>query len=68
MKKTLSVEGMSCAHCVGHVREALVSVAGVKSAQVDLAEKRAVVEGEALDDAALKAAVAEAGYEVVGIA
>ena len=67
MKKVLTVEGMSCAHCVSHVKNALADVAGVKSAEVDLAEKSAVVVGEALDDAALKAAVAEAGYEVVAI-
>jgi copper chaperone len=68
MKKTLSVEGMSCGHCVNHVKTALADVAGVESAEVDLAKKSAVVTGPALDDAALKAAVAEAGYEVVAIA
>jgi copper chaperone len=68
MKKTLSVEGMSCGHCVNHVKNALAEVAGVESAEVDLAKKSAVVTGSALDDAALKAAVAEAGYEVVAIA
>ena len=68
MKKTLSIEGMSCKHCVMHVKNALVEVAGVESAVVDLADKSAVVTGGALDDAALRAAVAEAGYEVVSIA
>lgn len=64
MKKTLTVEGMSCKHCVMHVREALEGVAGVTKAEVDLASKSAVVEGELFDDAALKAAVEEAGYSV----
>lgn len=68
MKKTLSVEGMSCNHCVAHVKDALSEVAGVESAEVDLEKKSAVVTGASLDDAALKAAVAEAGYEVVAIA
>jgi copper ion binding protein len=68
MKKTLTVEGMSCAHCVSHVREALESVPGVSKAEVDLDKKRAIVEGSSLDDEAMKAAVAEAGYEVAGIA
>ncbi len=67
MKKTLSVEGMSCNHCVMHVREALVGVPGVTSAQVDLAKKQAIVEGANFDDEALKAAVADAGYEVVAV-
>ncbi len=68
MKKTLSIEGMSCGHCVMHVKTALTGVGGVSSAEVDLAKKTAVVEGPALDDGALKAAVADAGYEVVAIA
>jgi copper chaperone len=67
MKKTLTVEGMSCAHCVSHVREALESVPGVAKAEVDLKNKRAVVEGSSLDDEAMKAAVADAGYEVAAI-
>ena len=67
MRKTLSIEGMSCNHCVMHVKNALTEVKGVASVAVDLAKKSAVVEGGDLDDAAMKAAVAEAGYEVVGI-
>jgi copper chaperone CopZ len=67
MKKLLSIEGMSCDHCVVHVRNALTGVSGVDSAEVDLAKKSAVVLGSSLDDASLKAAVAEAGYEVVAI-
>jgi copper chaperone len=67
MKKVLSVEGMSCAHCVAHVKEALASVPGVTKAEVDLGKKQAVVEGSSLDDAALKSAVAEAGYEIAAI-
>jgi copper chaperone len=67
MKKVLSVEGMSCAHCVNHVKNALTEVAGVENAEVDLGKKSAIVTGGALDDAALKAAVAEAGYEVVAV-
>jgi copper chaperone CopZ len=58
---------MSCDHCVVHVRNALTGVSGVDSAEVDLAKKSAVVLGSSLDDASLKAAVAEAGYEVVAI-
>jgi len=68
MKKILSIEGMSCAHCVAHVKEALEGVAGVAKADVKLGKKQAVVEGPSLDDAAMKAAVAEAGYEITAIA
>jgi len=67
MKKLLSIEGMSCKHCVMHVKTALEGVPGVSSAEVDLASKSAEVNGEGLDDAALKAAVSEAGYSVTKI-
>ncbi|MEI6246092.1 MAG: heavy-metal-associated domain-containing protein [Acidobacteriota bacterium] len=67
MKKLLSIEGMSCGHCVAHVTTALQGVQGVTSVQVDLANKNAEVEGDALDDALLKAAVDDVGYSVVAI-
>jgi copper ion binding protein len=66
MKTTLKIEGMSCDHCVRHVKEALEGIAGVASASVSLTENAAQVEhGEAVSLDALKAAVVEAGYEVV---
>jgi copper chaperone CopZ len=68
MKKVLSIEGMSCAHCVAHVKEALESVAGVTKADVNLGKKQAVVEGSTVDDAAMRLAVAEVGYEITAIA
>ena len=68
MKKVLSIEGMSCGHCVSRITSALSGIQGVTSVQVDLAKKRAVVEGSALDDGRMTAAVADAGYEVVAIA
>ena len=67
MKKLLTIEGMSCGHCVMHVRSALEDVGGVKSVEVDLLKKSAMVEGDALTDAALSAAVADAGYRVTAI-
>jgi len=67
MKKLLSIEGMSCKHCVMHVKTALEGVPGVTSAEVDLAAKSATVSGDALDDAALRAAVDEAAYAATKI-
>ena len=65
MKKTLTIEGMMCAHCAAHVEKALKALPGV-TAQVDLAGKTAVVTGSAGDEA-LKQAVADAGYQVTDI-
>ncbi|MDR2159853.1 MAG: cation transporter [Treponema sp.] len=66
MKTILKIEGMSCDHCVKHVQEALEGTAGVTSARVRLSDKSAEVEhGAGTTLEALKAAVEEAGYEVV---
>ncbi|MFA6507997.1 MAG: heavy-metal-associated domain-containing protein [Treponemataceae bacterium] len=67
MKKLLTIEGMSCGHCVMHVRSALEEVVGVKSVEVDLLKKNAMVDGDSLTDATLSAAVADAGYRVTAI-
>lgn len=69
MKKKLLIEGMSCGHCVNHVKTALEELETVNSAEVNLEGKFAVVEGtDGLTDAQLKNAVEEeAGYTLVKI-
>src|SRR5690349_7756371 len=62
----LSINGMSCANCVRHVREAIESVPGVERAEVELETGSAAVHwqpGAALDQGAVFRAVREAGYE-----
>ena len=61
---TYTVTGMTCSHCELSVREEVEAVPGVTSARADHATGILVVTGSA-DDAAIEAAVDEAGYEVV---
>jgi copper chaperone len=61
---TYSVPGMHCAHCERAVKEEVGAVAGVDSVDVDLETKLVSVRGDAVDDAAVRAAIAEAGYDV----
>lgn len=58
------VPGMSCEHCRVAVTAEVQQVAGVTSVDVDLESKLVTVHGEAVDDAAVRAAIDEAGYEV----
>ena len=58
---TLSVTGMTCQHCVAAVSKALQAVPGVQNAQVDLAQGKAVVDGNAPAQALIDA-VTQAGY------
>jgi Cu+-exporting ATPase len=62
-KSIFPVSGMTCASCVARVEEALSSVSGVISANVNLASEKATVEYvEGTDVAEMQRAVAEAGY------
>jgi copper chaperone len=60
---TYTVPGMSCGHCKAAVTAEVSAVAGVESVDVDLETKLVRISGESLDDAALRAAIDEAGYE-----
>jgi copper chaperone len=63
---TYTVKGMTCEHCVRSVTEEVSTVAGVSGVEVDLARGRVTVDSDRpVDDAAVRAAVEEAGYEVV---
>jgi Au+-exporting ATPase len=62
----LSVEGMTCASCVGRVERALKAVPGVTQAVVNLATERATIRGSA-DVATLIAAIKDVGYEAKAI-
>ncbi len=60
----LDIEGMHCASCVARVEGALRKVPGVRAARVNLATNQGAVEldAQAVDLAALEAAVSAAGY------
>jgi copper chaperone CopZ len=60
-----SVPGMSCSHCDHAISSELAKVAGVTAVDVDLDAKVVRVRGEVIDDAAVRAAIADAGYEAV---
>ena len=64
MTSAYAVAGMTCDHCVRSVTEEVSEVPGVTAVEIDLAGGRLTVQGDA-DDAAVRAAVAEAGYQVV---
>ncbi len=68
----LSVDGMTCGHCVMSVTEELTELPGVKNVEVILnsggTSKVTVLTDKALEDSALGDAVSEAGFKLVGIA
>jgi copper chaperone CopZ len=59
------VKGMTCSHCKVAVTEEVSKVAGVSAVDVDLESKLVRVHGTDVDDAAVVAAIDEAGYDAV---
>lgn len=64
-KTTLTIEGMTCGHCVQSVTEGLTSLEGVRSVEVSLEAGQAVVEydEDRLTTQAIQTKVAELGYQ-----
>ena len=61
--RTYSVPGISCGHCKNAIEGELAPLNDVESALVDIDAKTVTVVGE-ITEADVRAAVAEAGYEV----
>jgi len=62
---TLEVQGMGCGSCIGHVRQALLALAGVDEVEVRLHEGHVVIrhDPQAVSSSRLAAALGEAGFE-----
>lgn len=64
---TYAVTGMTCGHCAAAVTEEVAALEGVTRVEVDVEQGRVTVTAEApIDEAAVRDAVTEAGYELVG--
>ena len=61
---TYNVPGVSCAHCQSSITDEVSALPGVEAVEVDLETKIVAVTGDPLDEAAIIAAIDEAGYEV----
>jgi copper chaperone CopZ len=62
---TVQVQGMTCDHCVAAVRDEVSQIAAVTDVAVDLTSGEVVIASSGpLDEAAVRAAIDEAGYEM----
>jgi copper chaperone CopZ len=62
---TYVVPGVHCAHCEAAIKQEVGGVEGVERVEVDLQGKKVMIRGSALDDARLRAAIDEAGYDAL---
>ncbi len=64
----ITVNGMMCEHCEAHVKKALEAIDGIESAVASHEKKEVVItNSKDIDEALIKAAVEDAGYEYAGI-
>lgn len=69
METVYVVKGMTCGHCAGAVTEEISALPGVGKVDVALDTGKVTVTSEAaLTEDAVREAVDEAGYELVGTA
>ena len=61
-----AVPGISCGHCAAAITGEVSAVPGVTSVDVSVDDKTVTVAGE-VEQATVAAAIAEAGYEVIGV-
>ena len=67
MSVSYSVSGMSCGHCESAVSKEVAALPGVTGITVDAKTGLLTIDSDApLDEEAVRAAVDEAGYELVG--
>ena len=59
-----TVPGMTCGHCVAAVTGEVTKVAGVDAVDIDLETKLVSVRGASLDDASIRQAIDDAGFDV----
>ncbi len=64
MKKIITIEGMSCMHCVGRVKNALSGLEGLSNIEVE--KGKAVAEGSVSNEV-IKEAIEDLGFDVVNI-
>ncbi len=68
MKKSITVNGMSCNHCKMSVEKVLNNLHGVSNAEVNLEQKLATADvTESVTDEMITAAITDAGFEVIEI-
>jgi copper chaperone len=63
--KTFIVSGMSCGGCVNSLTRVLKSVPGIELLKIEVGKASLRLDSDKVSDAAVKAAVARAGFEVV---
>ena len=60
---TLQIDGMSCQHCVGSVKEALEAIEGLSEVVVDLDAGKAAFTNAGVDRETIRSAIRSIGFD-----
>ncbi len=63
---TLKIEGMSCMHCVGRVKQAIAALSGVQEAKVEVGTAQVSFDDSAVSVEEIAEAVVKSGYKLAG--
>ena len=67
-KTTVKIDGMMCGHCEAHVNDAVRAAFDVESVKSSHGEgETTIVAAEALSEDAVRAALKDTGYAVLGV-
>ena len=63
---TINIEGMTCQHCVGRVKQALEALDGVQDIEVEVGSAKVSFDNSVVSKNEIADSVVKAGYTVVG--
>jgi copper chaperone len=61
----LTIQGMSCGHCVMHVKKALSTVSGLETESVEIGKATVKIDETKVTTATIAKAIEEAGYKLI---
>lgn len=60
----IMIDGMSCMHCVGRVKQALDALEGVSEANVEIGSVAVTFDESKVSEADIEAAIEKSGYKI----
>jgi copper chaperone len=63
---TISIEGMSCQHCVMKVKKAIEGLKGINKSDVVVGQAKVTFDEALIQKKAIEDAIVKAGYKIAG--
>ncbi len=63
---TITIEGMSCQHCVMRVKKAIDALKGISKSEISVGEAKVAFDETLIQQKEIEEAVVKAGYKIKG--